>query len=101
MSSASMSIGEIVESQGRAVCVRVLHRLHGFFSHCRRTAYHALLEAGTEFGSSPIVSGEGHTFLCSQRKPSSDATPVVSVSPAVFSSKHEPSVLKMYDFPLF
>lgn len=96
MSSTSMSSGEIVESQGHAVCVRVPHRLHGFFSHCRRTAYRALLEAGREFGSSPIVSGEGL-----QRKLSSDAPPVVSVSPEVFSSKHELSVLKMYNFPLF
>lgn len=48
-----------------------------------------LLEAGREFALSPIVSGEGL-----QRKLSSDAPPVVSVSPEVFSSTHELSVLK-------
>lgn len=77
----------------RPCCVCVLHKLRESFSRCRRTAYHALLEAGRESGSSSTVSGEGHTVLCRQRKPSGDACPAVSVSPEVFSSKHEPSVL--------
>lgn len=48
------------------VCECVLHMLCESFCHCRRAAYNVLLEAGREFCSSSIMSGEGHTFLCRQ-----------------------------------